>query len=67
MKVWIEARSSITKKAQVHVELTMVNHLVSRSEKTKKVLNFCSLESLANTLKYSIIVYNLVKSKIDQS
>ena len=45
----------------------MVNHLVSRSEKTKKVLNFCSLESLANTLKYSIIVCNLAKSKIDQS
>ena len=45
----------------------MVNHLVSRSEKTKKVLNFCSLESLANTLKYSIIVHNLVKLKIDQS
>ena len=67
MKVWIGARSSITKKAQVYVELTMVNHLVSRSEKTKKVLNFCSLESLANTLKYSIIVCNLAKSKIDQS
>lgn len=42
-----EARSLIAKKAQVNVELTMVNHLLSRSEKTKKDLIFCSLESLA--------------------
>lgn len=46
MEVRIGARGSIAKKAQVNVELTMVNHLLSRSEKTKKVLNFCILESL---------------------
>lgn len=47
IEVLTEARSLIAKKAQVNVELTMVNHLLSRSEKTKKDLIFCSLESLA--------------------
>lgn len=34
------------KRAQANVEQTMVNHLLSRSKKAKKVLDFCSLEFL---------------------